>query len=119
MENLRLLVGTSSQICAEERYKRILVDTALWLFDGDWRSNPGALETFASQAADRAVRQARTHAAGPQVLQKNSQAENHGAAADKVRYAREFFEGVRPGGGRGRRINRAQKLAERPRKPVF
>jgi hypothetical protein len=74
MENLRLLVGTSSQICAEERYKRILVDTALWLFDGDWRSNPGALETFASQAADRAVRQARTHAAGPQDLQKNSQA---------------------------------------------
>lgn len=99
-----------------ERYKRILLDTALWLFDGDWRNNPDALETslrkrpierFAKQELARRTRKISKRIRKLRTMEPRRRHKVR-IAVKKVRYAREFFESLRPD-SRGRRIDRALK----------
>jgi triphosphatase len=99
-----------------ERYRRILLDTALWLFDGDWRNNPDALETslrkqpielFANQELTRRTRKISKRIRKLRTMDPRRRHRLR-IAVKKVRYAREFFESLRPD-GHGRQIDRALK----------
>ncbi len=99
-----------------ERYKRVLLDTALWLFDGHWRNNPDALETsrrkqpielFAKQELARRIRKISKRTRKLRTMDPRRRHRLR-IAVKKVRYAREFFESLRLG-GHGRRVDRALK----------
>ena len=108
-----------------ERYRRILFDTALWLFDGHWRNNSDALETslrkqpielFAKQELSRRIRKISKRIRKLRTMDPRRRHKLR-IAVKKVRYAREFFESLRPDGKGKQSRSRAQRSAERPRKP--
>jgi triphosphatase len=97
------------------RFRGLLLDTALWLFDGDWRNNADALETSLRKqpigplARQELARRMRKIAKGVRKLRSMDPRRRHKLriAIKKVRYAREFFESLRPDGGK--KIDRALK----------
>jgi triphosphatase len=96
-----------------ERFRGLLLDIALWLFDGEWRNNEDALETslrkqpiepFAKQELARRMRKIAKRVRKLTTMEPRRRHKLR-IAVKKVRYARELFESVRPD-GRGRRTSR-------------
>jgi inorganic triphosphatase YgiF len=90
------------------RFHRLLLDIALWLFDGDWRNNADALETslrkqpigkFAEQEVTRRMRKIAKRVRKLRAIDPRRRHRLR-IAVKKVRYAREFFETLAPDGGR-------------------
>ena len=117
LDNHRKAALAAAKAAVEsEKFRQLLLDTALWLFDGDWRNNADALEAslrkqpigpFAKQELTRRMRKI---AKGARKLRTMDPRRRHKLriAVKKVRYAREFFESLRPD-GRGRKTDRALK----------
>ena len=90
------------------RFRRLLLDVALWLFDGDWRNNADGLETSLRKqpigpfARQELARRMRKIAKGVRKLGAMDPRRRHKLriAIKKVRYAREFFESLKPDGGK-------------------
>ena len=97
------------------RFRGLLLDTALWLFDGDWRNNADALETslrmqpIGPLASQELTRRMRKIAKGVRKLKEIDPRQRHKLriGVKKARYAREFFETLKPDGGK--KIDRALK----------
>jgi triphosphatase len=96
-----------------ERFRGLLLNAALWLFDGDWHNNADALESslrkqpvvpFAKQELTRRMRKIAKRVRKLTTMESRRRHKLR-IAVKKVRYAREFFESLRPD-GRGRRISR-------------
>jgi inorganic triphosphatase YgiF len=109
-------MATAKAAVESERFRGLLLDTALWLFDGKWRNNADALETslrkqpiepFAKQELTRRMRKI---AKGVRKLRTMDPGRRHKLriAIKKVRYAREFFESLRPDSP-GKQIDRLLK----------
>jgi inorganic triphosphatase YgiF len=103
-----------------QRFQALLLDTALWLFDGDWRNNADALEASLRKqpikpfARQELARRTRKIAKTVRKLGTMDSRRRHKLriAVKKVRYAREFFENLAPAGDRGKaspKIDRALK----------
>lgn len=102
-----------------DRFRRILLDCALWLLDGDWRGDNHALkramrERPAATFADDAL--ARRHRKVIKRVRRLKRLDAMGRhklriAVKKLRYGREFFASLNGGGRRkaGRKIDRALK----------
>jgi CHAD domain-containing protein len=111
LDNHRKAALAAAKAATEsERFRGLLLDTALWLFDGDWRNNADALETslrkqpigpFAEQELTRRMRKI---AKRVRTLKTMDSRRRHKLriAVKKVRYARDFFESLKPDGGRSR-----------------
>jgi inorganic triphosphatase YgiF len=105
-------LATAKAAVGSERYRRLLLDTALWLFDGDWRNNTDALETTLREQPIRTfakrelTRRMRKIAKRVRKLREMDSRSRHKLriAVKKVRYAREFFESLRLD-GRGRKTS--------------
>jgi triphosphatase len=111
----------AAKVAAEsERFRRLLRDTALWLFDGHWRNNADALETslrkqpiepYAKQELTRRMRKIAKRARKLVTMDPRSRHRLR-IGVKKVRYAREFFESANPdrrGRTTPRKIDRALK----------
>jgi inorganic triphosphatase YgiF len=105
--------ATAKAAVESERFRGLLLDTALWLFDGDWRNNADALEaslrkqpiwSFAKQDLARRMRKIAKRVRKLRTMDPRRRHKLR-IAVKKVRYAREFFESLRPD-GRGRRTSR-------------
>jgi triphosphatase len=110
--------ATARAAVESERFRRVIVDCALWLLDGGWRENADALT--------RAVRERRAHAFAQdelarrirKITKRARKLERLGSrgrhklriAVKKVRYGREFFATLRTDGRKaGRKLDRALK----------
>ena len=117
LDNHRTAALAAAKIAVEsETFRRLLLDTALWLFDGDWRNKADALETslrkrqigpFAKQEFTRRMRKIAKRARKLRTMDPRRRHKLR-IAVKKMRYAREFFESLRPDGG-GRQTDRALK----------
>jgi triphosphatase len=103
-----------------QRFRGLLLDTALWLFDGDWRNNADALETSRRKQPigpferQELARRMRKIAKRVRKLRSMDSRRRHKLriAVKKVRYGREFLESLRLDDHRGRtshKIDRALK----------
>jgi triphosphatase len=105
-----------------ERFRRLLLDCALWLIDGDWRNDTDDLrralrerpaEVFAQEELGRRTRKIVKRV---RKLGQLSAIQRHKLriAVKKLRYGREFFASLNPDGrGKSRRkINRALKALQ-------
>jgi inorganic triphosphatase YgiF len=103
-----------------ERFRRLVLDTALWLFDGGWLSDADALEGLLREqpvtpfATHELARRTRKIAKLVRKLATLDARRRHRLriAVKKVRYAREFFQSLNPdhsGKKTARRIDGALK----------
>ncbi|SHK81698.1 Inorganic triphosphatase YgiF, contains CYTH and CHAD domains [Bradyrhizobium lablabi] len=96
-----------------QRFRGLLLDTALRLFDGDWHNNPDALETSLRKqpiegvAKQELTRRMRKIAKRARDLRTMDPRRRHKVriAVKKLRYAREFFQSLMPD-DHGRRASR-------------
>jgi inorganic triphosphatase YgiF len=113
-------LATAKAAVESQRVRRLLLECALWLFDGDWRNDADALATTLRQqpirsfAAQELTRRTRKIAKKVRKLRSMDSRPRHRLriAVKKLRYAREFFESLSLD-GRGRKtsskIDRALK----------
>jgi triphosphatase len=113
-------LATAKAAVESQRYRRLLLECALWLFDGDWRNDADALETTLREqpirtfAQPELTRRMRKIAKKVRKLRSMDSRPRHRLriAVKKLRYAREFFESLKLDGRRGKtsgKIDRALK----------
>jgi triphosphatase len=112
-------LATAKGAVESERFRRLVLDTALWLFDGDWRNNADALESsFRRQPAkafanQELIRRMHKIAKRSRKLSHMSPPRRHKLriGVKKVRYGREFFASLAPDGrgGDSRKVERTLK----------
>ncbi len=110
--------ATARAAVDSERFRRLMVDCALWLLAGGWHDNADALtkalrerqaRAFARDELARRIRKIRKRA---RKLERLDSRRRHKLriAVKKVRYGREFFAPLRtPGRKAGRKLDRALK----------
>jgi triphosphatase len=94
--------ATARAAVESERFRRLVLETALWLFDGSRRNDANALEAFirnqpaTSFARQELARRTRKIAKRVRKLTSLDPRRRHKLriAVKKVRYAREFFQGL-------------------------
>jgi triphosphatase len=103
-----------------DRFRRVLLDCALWLVDGEWRNDDDDLKRvqrgrrvidFAQEELSRRTRKIVKRVRKLERLDAGSRHKLR-IAVKKVRYAREFFASLNPGNLKrkaGRNIDRALK----------
>jgi triphosphatase len=113
-------LATAKAAVESERFRRLLLDNALWLFDGDWRNNADALESslrkqpigrFASRELTWRMRKIAKRVRKLTTMDSRRR-HKFRIAVKKVRYAREFFESLEADDHRGRtsrKVDRALK----------
>ena len=105
------------------RFRRLLLDCALWLLDGEWRNDSDPLRRVLRQGAartfarDELQRRTRKIIKWVRKLEKLDARRRHKLriAVKKLRYGREFFASLKPDRGRGkarRKIDRALKTLQ-------
>ncbi len=101
-----------------ERFRRLLLDCALWLLDGGWRNDTNALMRALREGPARAFvrreleRRTRKISKRARKLEQLDSRRRHKLriAVKKVRYGREFFAAFRLNGRKtGRKLDRALK----------
>jgi inorganic triphosphatase YgiF len=103
-------LATAKAAVESQRYRRLLLECALWLFDGDWRNGADALEAtlreqpVRSFAQQELTRRTRKIAKRVRKLRSMDARPRHRLriAVKKLRYAREFFESLKLDGRRGK-----------------
>jgi inorganic triphosphatase YgiF len=108
----RAALATAKAAVESERYRLLLLECALWLFDGDWRNGVDALATTLRQqpirsfAKQELTRRTRRIAKKVRKLRRMDSRPRHRLriAVKKLRYAREFFESLKLD-GRGRKTS--------------
>jgi inorganic triphosphatase YgiF len=110
--------ATARAAAGSERFRSILLDCALWLLDGGWRTDSDALtqalrgRPARAFAQDEIARRIRKISKQARKLERLDWRKRHKLriAVKKVRYGREFFAALRCDGGKaGRKLDRALK----------
>jgi len=110
--------ATARAAAGSERFHSILLDCALWLLDGGWRTDSDALRLALrgrparAFAQDEIARRIRKISKRARKLERLDWRKRHKLriAVKKVRYGREFFAALRCDGRRaGRKLDRALK----------
>jgi inorganic triphosphatase YgiF len=112
--------ATARAAVESERFRRLVLDTALWIFDGAWRNDVDALEGFirdrpiAAFAKQELARRTRKITKRSRKLATLDARQRHKLriAVKKVRYGRQFFNSLnadRSGKKPARRTNGALK----------
>ena len=101
------------------RFRRQLLDCALWLLDGDWRNDSDQLRRMLRQRAARAFARDELQRRTRKIIKRVRKLEKLDAqrrhklriAVKKLRYGREFFASLKPDrrGRAARKIGRALK----------
>ncbi len=118
LEKARIDAFAKARAAVESgRFRRLLLDCALWLIDGDWKNDTDDLrralrERPARMFADEEVgRRTRKIIKRARKLERLDAMQRHKLriAVKKLRYAREFFASLNPGGRRTKARHKADR----------
>jgi CHAD domain-containing protein len=114
-------LATARAAVESERFRRLMLDCAIWLLDGGWRDDTDALTRALRErqacafAQDELARRIRKISKQARKLERLDSRRRHKLriAVKKVRYGREFFTTFRADGRKaGRKLDRTLKVLQ-------